>query len=288
MAVEKVFQVTLDLKEPTSSDQFEVAEGDTGNIVKINLTDGEKNVDLSGCLIRVMFSRPDGVTASQSTDTQDGGVSAEGNQITVKLKTGSFSPGKVKCEVQLYSGEDGEILITTARFHFACRKPLAGREALEATDEWPILVETLKRVEDTEEELVVLNEQTQEAAEAANTAADRASMAAENEEARMEAEAERIAAERAREQFLRGITAKAVTLPPDRDATAKANTAGDSLGLDFGIPRGRDGRDAVNVSIDGFFYMKIVDGDLHLVCPENTAPPPLSINGDGDLIYTIE
>ena len=38
MSIRKIFSVPLDMKEPTSTRQFRVNEGDSGNVIIITLT----------------------------------------------------------------------------------------------------------------------------------------------------------------------------------------------------------------------------------------------------------
>jgi hypothetical protein len=50
-AVQKRFYVALDIKRPTANRDFEVVEGDNGNVLEIELTDDGAAVDLSGCRV---------------------------------------------------------------------------------------------------------------------------------------------------------------------------------------------------------------------------------------------
>lgn len=57
--------------------------------------------------------------------------------------------------------------------------------------------------------------------------------------------------------------------------------------LDNGELRGSD---AVNAAVSGMFYLRVDEGNGHLYIgvADGAAQPPLSINNDGHLIYTIE
>ena len=57
--------------------------------------------------------------------------------------------------------------------------------------------------------------------------------------------------------------------------------------LDNGELRGSD---AVNAAVSGMFYLRVDEGNGHLYIgvADRAAQPPLSINNDGHLIYTIE
>ena len=48
MSINKVFDVALDIKRPSSHKDFTVINGDTGNRIHITLTDGDDPVDISG------------------------------------------------------------------------------------------------------------------------------------------------------------------------------------------------------------------------------------------------
>lgn len=337
MSVEKRFSISLDVKQPTSNRDIEVVEGDTGNVLVVTLTDNGQAVDLTGCKVCAVFAKPNGKTAMQDTDGNGLTVAGEkNNEITIELYSTSFSPGMVTCEIQVYSGVSLETLITSAQFNFKCRRGIANVDTIQATEEWPWLVEMLNRVEDAEDELIVLNEETTEAAARADEATTRANAAAENadktaqeaaesavsiaqeaadraEEAARKAaedaalvageaadradaatdaanaaEATRAAAEAERQRRFAGISAIVHPLPAGYDPTANWNDSGDLPVLELGMPKPKDGKDAVNVSVSGMYYMQIVGEDLHVVVPDGTEPPPLSINGAGDLIYTIQ
>ena len=154
MANNKTFRVSLDMKAPTAQrNEWEVVEGDNGNIIEITLTDDGEPVDLTGCKVLAVFGLPTGVTVEQDTD--EGSVTIGGtdhNVITIALATGSFSPGKsssglMKCEIQVYSGAQQDVLITSAQFTFRCRRAIMNDQTIEATDEYPILVELIKEVQ---------------------------------------------------------------------------------------------------------------------------------------------
>lgn len=162
MAQKKTFRVSLDMKAPTAQrNEWEVVEGDNGNVLEITLTDDGEPVDLTGCLVLAVFGLPTGQTVEQDTD--EGSVTIGGtdnNVITIALKTGSFSPGKsasglMKCEIQVYSGISPDLtLITSAQFTFRCRRAIMNSETIQATDEYPVLVELIEQVQ----QLMVTNQ----------------------------------------------------------------------------------------------------------------------------------
>lgn len=153
-AIGKTFKVSLDMKQPTAQrNEWEVVEGDNGNVIEITLTDDGTPVDLSSCKVLAVFGLPTGQTVEQDTD--EGSVTIGGtdhNVITIALKTGSFSPGKaasglMKCEIQVYSGSDLDVLVTSAQFTFRCRRAIINDETIAATDDYPILVELINEVQ---------------------------------------------------------------------------------------------------------------------------------------------
>ena len=48
MSVNKVFDVDLDIKRPSSHRDFTVVNGDNGNRINVTLMDGDSPVDLTG------------------------------------------------------------------------------------------------------------------------------------------------------------------------------------------------------------------------------------------------
>ena len=188
MAVKKIFAVPLDIKRPTSSNRdFEVVEGDTGNVIVATLTDDGVAVDLSGCLVVAVFSRPDGTTVEQ--DANEHGVTVGGtnsNVITIDLYTGSYSPGMVNCEIQVYSGTNNETLVTSAQFNFGCRRAIINDDTVQSVDKFPILTgliaEATEVIENTETATAAANT----AANLANTKAGLADTAATNADAKAE------------------------------------------------------------------------------------------------------
>ena len=151
----KTFNVSLDLKGTTAQrDEWEVVEGDNGNILIVTLTDNGTPVDLTGCRVFAVFGLPDGRTVEQ--DTVEGSVTIGGtnhNVITIQLKTGSFAPGKggvglMKAEIEVYSGDDYSTRVTSAQFTFQCRRAIMNDDTVEASNEYPILVQLIEQTAD--------------------------------------------------------------------------------------------------------------------------------------------
>ncbi len=149
MSVEKQFPVSLDMKQETSNDPFEVVEGDTGNRIVITVTDDGETVDLSGCRVLVIFARPDGVIAEQDNDGNGVTVGGDDNNVVdVELYSTSFSPGQINAELQVYSGDGYDTLVTSAQFNFNCRRGISNDDTMQATDEWPLLQGALNELTD--------------------------------------------------------------------------------------------------------------------------------------------
>ncbi len=192
--VKKNFKVALDIAKSISNREFSVVEGDTGNTLTITLSDNGTPVDLTGCRVLVLFSKSNGETMSQDSGEADGGISIggdDGNEITVRLFPSSVAPGMVESEIQVYSGDELATLITTAQFNFKCRRGILNEDTIAATEEYPLLVSLISRV------------QAIETAEAARARAERLRVNKENgrennESYRFEAEVQRVDAEEAR------------------------------------------------------------------------------------------
>ena len=208
--VQKTFPIALDIKRPTANPDFEIVLGDNGNVLEVTLTDDGTAVNLTGCLVCAIFSKSDGNTAQQDNDGH--GIAVSGNLLTISLYTTSAAPGLVECELQVYSGPDKTTLVTSAKFNFMCRRGIANDDTIEATDEWPILVGMMQRVEAAEdaemlrvtaESTRVSNENTRIASETARNTAEGNRATAEAartgaEDARAASESGRVTAENTR------------------------------------------------------------------------------------------
>lgn len=93
LTLEKRFAVKLDIKRSASNREFEVVEGDTGNVIDIALTDDGAPVDMTGYRVMAVFSKSDGTSCQ---DSENGTVLIEGNRATIPLFPSSFSPGMVE------------------------------------------------------------------------------------------------------------------------------------------------------------------------------------------------
>ena len=217
--IKKSFPVMLDMKRSASNREFELVEGDTGNEITVTLKDDGQAVDLTGCRVLAVFSKSNG-TSSQ--DSEAGSLIVSGNTVTIPVYAASVAPGLVECELQVYSGENNDTLVTSAKFNFKCRRGILNADTLESTDEYPLLVGLIDDVNGLSE-AVNAAEAARASAEAARTLAEAARSSAETarssaETARSLAEAERCAAEAARISAEEGRQASIAAMREETDA----------------------------------------------------------------------
>lgn len=166
--VRKSFDVALDIAASIGNRAFTVVEGDTGNLLRISLTDGGQPIDLTGCRVIAVFSKSNGI-AAQDSAIEDGGVLLRGalnNEVHINLFPASFAPGMVECELQIYSDQSLATLVTTAKFNFNCRPAMLSEEVLNATPELPMLRSLMDKVESLREEAQSATMRAEAAAEA--------------------------------------------------------------------------------------------------------------------------
>ena len=223
MSINKVFDVALDIKRPSSHKDFTVINGDTGNRIHVILTDGDDPVDISGCRVIAAFSRPDGSTSMQDSGMQDGGVTIGGtysNEVDIMLFPASFSPGMVECELQIYSDVALSTLVTTARFNFCCRKAIMNEDTVQASPEYPLLRSLTDELKNSADGLAQLMAETEQA------------------------EAARALAENKREEAavrLSNLSAEVNMLSSDTAATAAVTDTINGKLISLGIPAGPKG-----------------------------------------------
>lgn len=212
--IKKRFSVALDIKRSVSNRAFEVVEGDNGNIIDVTLTDDGQPVDLSGCRVLAVFSKSNG-TSSQDSAVEGGGVSVDENRVSISLFIPSFAPGMVECELQVYSGTAQTTLVTSAKFNFKCRRGILNPDAVNATDEYPLLVGLIEQCKGLEQSFsdFSLEEQARRISEEGRAYAENEREVAETqrglaETARTAGETTRVQAEGAR-QALYGEIASA-------------------------------------------------------------------------------
>jgi len=135
--------VSVDMYK-TSSDTFEVVEGDTANLIIITLTDRGNPVDLTDCKVLVVFVRG-GVPAQQDTDGNGVTISGEHhNIITVDLYSSSYVNGSNTAEVVVLSGESFGRQATSAWFNFKARRARINNSTILAVPQFPLLSKMLE------------------------------------------------------------------------------------------------------------------------------------------------
>ena len=134
----KTFSLTLDMMRAMRSHPFEVVAGDTGNVLEVRLENDGAPVPLSGRYVCMVFRSGIG-TALQDTDS---GITLgeETGTFSIALLPGSYGPGDVSADVQVYSGAARETLITSTRFTFRCRNALLSEETMRAQAAYPPLI----------------------------------------------------------------------------------------------------------------------------------------------------
>ena len=223
MSVNKVFDVDLDIKRPSSHRDFTVVNGDNGNRINVTLMDGDSPVDLAGCRIIAAFSRADGSTSLQDSGVQNGGITIspdDASKVAIDLFPASFSPGVVECELQIYSDASLSTLVTTARFNFICREAIVNSSTVQASAEYPLL----KVLQDELASLRASLDELMESAEAA-------------EEGRQTAENSR----EALYDKLSKLRATATMLQSGADPTARVTESDGAKVIELGIPAGPQG-----------------------------------------------
>ena len=146
----KTFNIALDTKKALYGERVVLVEGDTGNRFVITLTDDGSAVDLTDCRVDVVFSGAMG-TAMQNSYAENGKVTIGGtlhNEVTIDVKSGSYSTGLNTCEIRVLSGESYETLVTSASFTFNGKKPIIDESTIAASSELPILVSLIAQVSD--------------------------------------------------------------------------------------------------------------------------------------------
>lgn len=156
MSITKEFYVELDLKQATGNRDFTLVEGDTGNIIHVTLVDDGVPVDLSDCRVLAVFTKPTG-SSMQDSAIEDGGVTlggTDGNEVTIDLFAASFGVGTNACELQIYSGAERDVLVTSAAFNFYCRNGIIDDDTVRSTDEYPLLTSLIRQVQAIEDSVL--------------------------------------------------------------------------------------------------------------------------------------
>ena len=138
----KDFSITLDMMRTLPFRPFEVVEGDTGNVLHVTLLNNGDSMALDGCRIQIAFASSGGFAIQDETN----GVTktAQEGAFDVALLPTAYGAGNVSADVQVYSGENSQTLITSTRFDFRCRKSLISGDIIRANTAYPPLVEAAR------------------------------------------------------------------------------------------------------------------------------------------------
>ncbi len=138
----KDYSITLDMVRTLPFRPFEVVEGDTGNILHVTLLNNGDAMDLSGCAIQIAFASSNGF--AMQDETSGIAKAAQAGTFDVTLLPTAYGAGNVSADVQIYSGETSETLITSTRFDFRCRKSLISGDIIRANAAYPPLIEAAR------------------------------------------------------------------------------------------------------------------------------------------------
>ena len=145
----KDFSANIDLKETLVFEPIKVVEGDNGNVLVLNIVKDGDPVDLTDCLVQIVFAHS-GRTVWQDCSSPDGGITIGGtdhNEVTVRLHSDSYAPnGITVCQVKVYSGAGQTTLVSSSRFSFKAELSLLNAETVESIEQYSILVTLIETV----------------------------------------------------------------------------------------------------------------------------------------------
>ena len=134
----KTFSLEIDMVRTIGQPPFEVVWGDTGNLLHILLTNDGVPIDLTGAYVCVVFRSSIGTALQDETNGLT--LSETAGELTLRLLPESYGAGDVSADIQVYTGEDRETLITSRRFTFRCRNALLNDKTMQANGTYPPLI----------------------------------------------------------------------------------------------------------------------------------------------------
>lgn len=142
----KTYTMAIDMVRTIGQPPFEVVWGDTGNLLSVTLTNDGRAIDLTDKYVCVVFRSSIGTALQDNTNglTLTPGTTGA---FSLKLLPESYGAGDVSADIQVYSGEDKETLITSRRFTFRCRNALLNDRTMQANGTYPPLIEATHRAE---------------------------------------------------------------------------------------------------------------------------------------------
>ena len=130
--------ITLDTTASVGFHPFEVVDGDTGNVLNVTLTNGGEPILLNECTLCIVYSSSIGFAMQDQTSGITLGETA-GN-FSVLLNPENYGPGNVSADIQVYSGPNRRVLITSKTFDFRCRSTLVSEAIIRANQAYPPLI----------------------------------------------------------------------------------------------------------------------------------------------------
>lgn len=140
------FTLELDTIKKNPIDSIKVVSGDSKmNLLVLKVEQNGIPFSLIDRLVTVTFAKGDGTQVTQSS-TDEIGFTIENNVAKVVLDLNTIAHiGRVLGEVSIY-GPDKQ-RVTTQRFHFNVREPLANGTEIESTTEYPLLLQIIDSIE---------------------------------------------------------------------------------------------------------------------------------------------
>lgn len=153
----KIFSFRIDIKKKIQNEYFETVQNDVeSNVLRITLINGAAPYNLYGLNVNIIFKKSDGTRVMQEvTKTND----VQG-QIECVLKSNTIAcAGIVEAEIKIMEGIK---LLTSAKFEFYVRETLLTDDAVESTNEFPVLMQLINETNELIEEVRQIEEQVPE------------------------------------------------------------------------------------------------------------------------------
>lgn len=170
--VYKTFDIDLDIKYASSNRSIKLTEDDTGIIFNIKISDSGTAVDLTECRVMAVFANANGTYVQDSDAPNGGGITVTdptSGKFSLQLFTPSFTAGHNECDIQIYSGESNEILVTAARFNFSADRSHLNDNPEQSEQEVPLLIGLISQATEAEQKAIAALERAEEAIERAES-----------------------------------------------------------------------------------------------------------------------
>lgn len=126
--IEKIYNITLDIKKEIEQQYIEFTQGDTLNKVIITITNDDQTVDLSSYTYKIILQRPDGVLVQNNP-------TVENNKLVYDVGTTELQVnGLVKACVEIFSGLER---ITVKTFTLVSVATLDNGTKIDSTTQYP-------------------------------------------------------------------------------------------------------------------------------------------------------